>query len=145
MAKVKALLGFPVILSLKSGDPIQTMNDRISLGDNGVPVHRDIHPTVHCLRRNRLGKEYMVSFDGVVIDQEAALQLLGLTTEGGVSEDDVKTVKANPKKYNYAYVRVPGKRNDAGQRPTFGSLYVVPEGEEIAHWEYEAPKTGTNG
>lgn len=142
MPKAKSVLGSPVILALKSGDIIGQMNDRINMLD-GAPIHRDIHPTVHCLRHNRMGKEYMSSLDGIVIDQETALQLLGLTTEEGVSGEDVKTVKANVKKLNFAYVRVPGKRNDSGSRPTFGSLYVTNADQDIAHWEFE--KTGTDG
>jgi len=145
MSGKKSILAVPVILALKSGDIIQQLNERINKPD-GTPIHRDIHPTVHCLRTNRMGKEYMASYDGIVVDQETALQLLGLTTEEGVSGEDVKTVKANHKKLNFAYVRVPGKRNDHGSRPTFGSLYVVNGDEEIAHWQYDAEKaTGTNG
>lgn len=144
MATAKALLGFPVILALKTGDIIQEMNKRINERE-GIVIHRDIHPTVHCLKKNRMGKEYYQSNDGIVIDQETALQLLGLATEKGISGEDVKTIRSDPKKYNYAFVRVRGKRNDEGQTPTFGSLYVVPEKQDISHWEYETPKTGTDG
>jgi len=136
------VLKTPVILALKTGDIIKEMNLRIT-EPNNVPIHRDIHPTVHCLRHNRMGKEYMSSFDGVIIDQEAALQLLGLTSEEGVSGDDVKAVKAHVKQYNYAYVRVPGKKNDDNRRPTFGSLYCVPADQDIQFWI--DPRTGTDG
>ena len=137
------LLKNPVILALRTGDIIKEMNLRIT-DPNGIPIHKDIHPTVHCRKHNRMGKEFMSSFDGVIIDQETALQLLGLTSEEGVSGEDVKAVKANPKKYSYAYVRVPGKKNDVGFRPTFGSLYCVPDGQEdIDSWT--DPRTGTDG
>lgn len=137
------ILKNPVILALKTGDIIKEMNARIT-EPNGVPIHKDIHPTVHCRKHNRMGKEYMSSFDGVIIDQETALQLLGLTSEEGVSGEDVKAVKAHVKKYNYAYVRVPGKMNDAKFRPTFGSLYCSPANQsDIDSWT--DPRTGTDG
>lgn len=115
-------IGHPTILALNSGDLIGTMNKRIA-EKNGVPLDRNVRPTVHTLHITRQGKEFMKSLDGVEISQEEGLKLLDLAVNKGIQVDDLKVIKANPKDYNYAFVR-DGHRDDEGKWHSFGSLYV---------------------
>lgn len=121
MSKITKI-GHPTILALHSGDIISSMNKRIA-EKNGVPLDRSVRPTVHTLQVTRAGKEYMKSLDGVVVSQEEGLKLLDLAVNKGIQVDDLKTIKENPKEYNYAFVR-DISRDDEGKTHSFGSLYV---------------------
>lgn len=129
----KEKIGHPTILALNSGDLIGQMNTRIA-EKNGVPLDRNLRPTVHTLHVTRQGKEYMKSLDGVVLTQEDGLKLLELAVNKGIQVDDLKLIKADPKAYNYAYVR-DGHRDDEGKFHSFGSLYV----SEAAVQSWELP------
>lgn len=121
----------PTILALNSGELITEMNLRIS-EKNGVPLDRNVRPTVHTLHVTRAGKEFMKSVDGVAISQKDGLNLLNLAVNKGFTVDDLKIIRANPKDYNYAFIR-DGKKDDAGQWHSFGSLYVTEA--PVQHWE----------
>lgn len=130
MSKV-AKIGNPIVLALNSGTMIQEMNLRIAERD-GIPLDRDLKPQVHTLNKTRKGKEYMKSLDGVVVSQEEGIKLLDLAVNKGFQVDDLKLIKADPKAYNYSYVRS-GRKDDEGKWNSFGSLYVSEAA--IGHWE----------
>lgn len=116
-------IGHPVILALHSGELIGQMNKRIA-EKNGIPLDRNVRPTVHTLHVTKQGKEFMKSVDGIAISKDEGLKLLDLAVNKGFTVDDLKIIRANPKDYNFAFVR-DGSKDDEGKWQSFGSLYVT--------------------